>query len=139
MKIKINNIVGLVDALKEHGHIYCPDGAEVKLYPDDRIIFSHNGMRFPLSLDKLDNFRWGSEFETAVPLQHKQAVWAWNGSFKSARIATFYDKVNGSVFKANGARCQKKYDNYEPIKLNPDGSYPDGFEWMEEARKNLKD
>ena len=137
MKIRINNLVELVDALKEHGNIYCPDVAVVKLYSDGHIAFSNNGMRFPLSLD---NFRWGSEFETVVPLQDKQPVWCWDNTDNFSRIVRFYDAKNNCAFSSyTGVRNGNRYSSYEPIPMNEDGSFPDGFEWMEEAQKQLED
>ena len=137
MKVKINNLVELVNALEEHGSLYCTDGTILVFGNQHRgIDIIENGV--VRGFDLRTRIREG-ELETVAPLQDKQPVWCWDNTDNFSRIVRFYDTKNNCTFNRLGERRGFKFDYYEPISINKDGSFPDGFEWMEEAQKNLKD
>jgi len=137
MKIKINNLVELVNVLEEYEALYYPDGVKMTFNSKKQgVNISENGITMSLGLHV---FPWGFELETIAPLKDKQPVWCWNNKDITNRWARFYDTKNNCTFNRLGERRGFKFDYYEPISINKDGSFPDGFEWMEEAQKNLKD
>jgi len=138
MKIKINNLVELVHALEKYEALYYPDGVKMTFNSKKQgVNISENGITMSLGLHV---FPWGFELETIAPLRDKQAVWCWDNTDNFSRIAKFYDTKNNCTFSSyTGVRNGNRYSSYEPIPMNEDGSFPDGFEWMEEAQKNLKD
>jgi hypothetical protein len=138
MKIKINNLVELVNALEKYGSLYYENGTELKFAYDKRYVCTVKDDGVWRELDLTESY-WLAEFETVVPLKDKQAVWCWDRDTDTHRVAKFYDEKNNATFGYTGYRSGVDYKYYEPIPMNDDGSYPKGFEWMEEAQTQLED
>ena len=138
MKIKISNLIELVHALEKYEALYHKSGAEIRFNAwKTRIITNTTGEWHELSEA---SSAWNTELETNVPLRDKQPVWCWDNTDNFSRIVRFYDAKNKCTFSSyTGARGGDRYSSYEPIPMNDDGSFPKGFEWMEEAQKQLKD
>ena len=137
MKIKINNLVELVNALEEHGRLYCVGGEALVFSSQHRgvDVIEDTGSK---GLD-LRGFPWGTEFDTNPQLEDKQPVWCWGVDYTASREARFYDIKNNATFSHDGFRDGISFRHYEPVKLNEDGSFPECLSWMEDAKKKLED